>query len=77
MGPQTGLHQGVAMTTNTNPARESLRQEQREQREAAREAAEKGPDAELDKALKATFPASDPIAAQAPTKSGAADDKAS
>jgi len=73
MGPQTGLHQGVAMTTSTNPARESLRQEQQEQREAA----QKGPDAELDTALKATFPASDPIAAQAPTKSGAADGKAS
>lgn len=61
------------MTTITNPAKESLRQEQAEQREAAK----KGPDAELDKALKDTFPASDPIAAQAPTKPGAADDKAS
>ena len=61
------------MMTNTNPAKESLRQEQQEQREAAK----KGPDAELDKALKDTFPASDPIAAQAPTKPGAADDKAS
>lgn len=65
------------MTTSTNPATESLRQEQREQREAAKDAARKGPDAELDKALKDTFPASDPVAAQAPTKPGAADDKAS
>lgn len=77
MGSQTGLHQGVAMTTSTNPARESLRQEQQEQRKAASEAARKGPDAELDTALKATFPASDPVAAQTPTKSGAADGKAS
>lgn len=61
------------MTTSTNPAKDSLRQEQAEQRQAAK----KGPDAELDKALKDTFPASDPIATQAPTKSGAADAKAS
>lgn len=61
------------MTTSTNPAKESLRQEQAQQRQTAK----KGPDAELDKALKDTFPASDPIAAQAPTKSGAADDKTS
>lgn len=61
------------MTTSTNPAKESLRQEQQEQREAAK----KGPDAELDKALKDTFPASDPIAVQTPTKPGAADDTAS
>lgn len=59
--------------TSTNPAKESLRQEQAEQREAAK----KGPDAELDKALKDTFPASDPIAAQTPTKPGAAEDQTS
>jgi hypothetical protein len=56
------------MTTSTNPAKESLRKEQREQRQASRK---QGKDAELDKALEGTFPASDPVAAQAPTKPGA------
>ncbi|WP_347268982.1 hypothetical protein [Paracoccus sp. (in: a-proteobacteria)] len=56
------------MTTTANPARESLRKEQKEQRKAERE---KGPDAELDEALKETFPASDPVAVQTPTKPGA------
>lgn len=51
-----------------NPAKESLRKEQREQRKAARG---KGEDADLVKALKDTFPASDPVAAQTATKPGA------
>lgn len=56
--------------TSTNPAKESLRKEQREQRKAG---AKQGKDAELTKALEDTFPASDPVAAQAPTKPGASD----
>ncbi|PZU90571.1 MAG: hypothetical protein DI527_14535 [Chelatococcus sp.] len=51
-----------------NPATESLRKEQREQRVAERK---HGKDAALDEALEETFPASDPIAAQEPTKPGA------
>ncbi|MDP3408323.1 hypothetical protein [Bosea sp. (in: a-proteobacteria)] len=59
------------MTTTTNPATESLRQEQQEQRETV---AKHGKDALLDKALEDTFPASDPVAAQAPMTPGASDD---
>jgi len=64
---------GASMTTHanptsTNPAKESLRKEQHEQRKAVDE---HGADAELTKALEDTFPASDPVAAQAPTKPGA------
>lgn len=58
----------TTMSTSTNPAKESLRKEQQAQREAARG---KGKDAELDKALADTFPASDPVAAQSATKPGA------
>jgi len=57
------------MHTSHNPAKESLRKEQKEQRKAARE---HGKDAELNRALKDTFPASDPVAAQAPVKPGTA-----
>lgn len=56
------------MQNQDNPARESLRQEQKAQKEAARG---KGKDAELDAALKDTFPASDPVAVQSATKPGA------
>jgi hypothetical protein len=56
------------MTTTANPAKESLRKEQKEQRKAERE---QGKDAKLDEALKETFPASDPVAAQTPIKPGA------
>lgn len=59
------------MTTSTNPATESLRQEQQEQRETV---AKHGKDALLNKALEDTFPASDPVAAQAPITPGASDD---
>jgi hypothetical protein len=59
---------GTTMTTTANPAKESLRKEQKEQRKTERE---RGPDAELDEALKDTFPASDPVAAQTPIKPGA------
>jgi hypothetical protein len=55
------------MATTTNPAKESLHKEQKEQRQAARK---HGKDAELDRALKDTFPASDPVAVQTATKPG-------
>lgn len=55
------------MTTSTNPAKQSLRKEQREQRQASRK---QGKDAALDKALEDTFPASDPVAMETPTKPG-------
>ncbi|CAM5198499.1 hypothetical protein ARD30_16515 [Bosea thiooxidans] len=58
------------MTTTANPAKESLRKEQKAQRKAERE---HGKDAMLDRALKDTFPASDPVAAQEPTKPGSKD----
>lgn len=59
------------MMTSTNPAKESLRQEQQEQRETI---AKHGKDALLNKALEDTFPASDPVAAQAPITPGSSDD---
>ena len=55
------------MSATANPAKESLRKEQKEQRKAERE---HGKDAELNRALKDTFPASDPVAAQTPIKPG-------
>ncbi|KPF63190.1 hypothetical protein IP69_19545 [Bosea sp. AAP35] len=60
-------------TTDANPAKESLLQEQQEQRELI---AEHGEDALLNKALEDTFPASDPIATQTPIKPGASDSEA-
>lgn len=51
----------------TNPAKESLRKEQKEQREAERK---RGKNDELDKALADTFPASDPVALETPTRPG-------
>jgi hypothetical protein len=57
------------MTKTANPATESLRQEQAQQKRAAKGKSE---DAILTDALKETFPASDPVAAQTPTKPGAA-----
>ncbi len=56
-----------AADAKTNPAKESLRQEQREQREAERK---REKDGDLSEALKDTFPASDPIAAQITTTPG-------
>ena len=58
------------MTKTANPAKESLRKEQREQRRAARE---HGKDDMLEKALKDTFPASDPVAVETPSKPGSHD----
>jgi hypothetical protein len=57
------------MTKTANPAKESLRQEQAQQKRAAKGKSE---DAALTDALKDTFPASDPVAAQAATKPGKA-----
>jgi hypothetical protein len=58
------------MVNSANQAVESLRKEQRKQREDAKKASAKGK-TELDKALEDTFPASDPVAPQSPTKPGA------
>jgi hypothetical protein len=58
------------MANSANRAVESLRKEQREQRKDEKKAggsAEK----QLDRALKDTFPASDPVAPQVPIKPGA------
>jgi hypothetical protein len=57
------------MKDKKNPAVESLREEQKAQRKEEREATV---DQKLEKALKDTFPASDPVAEQAPTTPGAA-----
>jgi len=62
------------MAQSASKAVESLRQEQRQQREdekANGNSAEK----QLDKALKDTFPASDPVAPQSPVKPGAPKDR--
>lgn len=67
---EPALQQGITMASSANKAVESLRKEQREQREDEKKvggSAEK----QLDKALKDTFPASDPVAPQVPTKPGA------
>lgn len=63
-------NKGTIMTNSANKAVESLRKEQREQREDEKKAAGKG-ESELDRALEDTFPASDPVAPQSPTKPGA------
>ena len=55
------------MANSASKAVESLRKEQREQRKEAGGSAEK----QLDEALQETFPASDPVAPQSPTKPGA------
>lgn len=57
------------MSAAANPAKESLRREQDDQKRAAKG---KSQDAALTDALKDTFPASDPVAAQAPSKPGKA-----
>ena len=63
-------NKGTIMTNSANKAVESLRKGQREQREDEKKAAGKG-ESELDRALEDTFPASDPVAPQSPTKPGA------
>ena len=58
------------MANSANQAVESLRKEQRKQREDDKKTGSSA-DAQLDKALKDTFPASDPVAPQTPIKPGA------
>jgi hypothetical protein len=58
------------MASSANKAVESLRKEQREQRKQEQKTGGEK-ESELDKALEDTFPASDPIAPQSPTKPGA------
>jgi hypothetical protein len=58
----------AANAKKASPAKQSLRMEQKEQRKAERK---HGKDAELNKALEDTFPASDPVAVQSTTTPGA------
>lgn len=60
------------MADDDNPAVESLRQEQVAQRKEEREMTA---DQKLERALKDTFPASDPVAEQVPMTPGAAEDR--
>ena len=60
------------MANSHSPAVESLREEQQSQ---AKEERELTPDQKLERALKDTFPASDPIAEQVPITPGAAEEK--
>jgi hypothetical protein len=57
------------MTREKSPAVESLKEEQKAQR---KEECEVTADQKLERALKDTFPASDPVAEQVPIKPGAA-----
>lgn len=58
------------MTKTASRAVESLRKEQREQRKEERKAGG-SLERQLDKALRDTFPASDPVAPESPVKAGA------
>ncbi|MGO4408069.1 hypothetical protein AB4Z10_27925 [Bosea sp. RAF48] len=58
------------MAQEKSPAVESLKQEQKTQRKEEREMT---PDQKLERALKDTFPASDPVAEQVPVTPGAAE----
>lgn len=60
------------MANEQNPAVESLRREQKTQRKEERELT---PDQKLERALKDTFPASDPVAEQVPITPGAAEEQ--
>lgn len=60
------------MANTPSPAVESLREEQKSQAKAERE---QTPDQKLERALKDTFPASDPVAEQVPITPGAAEEK--
>jgi hypothetical protein len=60
------------MADPQSPAVESLRREQKSQEKAERELT---PDQKLEKALKDTFPASDPVAQQVPITPGAAEEQ--
>jgi hypothetical protein len=67
----TPIKGDIAMTETANPATESLKKEQQEQRETERKLGKEGM---LEKALKDTFPASDPVATQTPVTPGAKDE---
>lgn len=60
------------MTEKKSPAVKSLEQEQTAQRKEEREMTV---DQKLEKALKDTFPASDPVAEQVPITPGGTEDK--
>ena len=60
------------MANDPSPAVESLRREQKSQEKAERELT---PDQKLERALKDTFPASDPVAQQVPITPGAAEEQ--
>jgi hypothetical protein len=60
------------MANDPSPAVESLRREQKSQEKAERELT---PDQKLERALKDTFPASDPVAQQVPIAPGAAEEQ--
>lgn len=60
------------MADAQNPAVESLRQEQKAQKKADRELTS---DQKLERALKDTFPASDPVAQQVPITPGVAEEQ--
>jgi len=62
----------ASMANDQSPAVESLRREQMSQAKAERELT---PDQKLEKALKDTFPASDPVAQQVPITPGAAEEQ--
>ncbi|MGO4407928.1 hypothetical protein AB4Z10_27160 [Bosea sp. RAF48] len=60
------------MADPQSPAVESLRQEQKSQKKAERKLTS---DQKLERALKDTFPASDPVAQQVPITLGAAEEQ--
>lgn len=60
------------MADAQSPAVESLRKEQKSQAKAERELT---PDQKLERALKDTFPASDPVAEQVPITPGSPEEK--
>ncbi|MGO4405698.1 hypothetical protein AB4Z10_15725 [Bosea sp. RAF48] len=60
------------MANDQSPAVESLRREQKSQEQAERELTS---DQKLERALKDTFPASDPVAQQVPITPGAAEEQ--
>lgn len=60
------------MANENSPAVESFREERKNQR---REERELTPDQKLERALKDTFPASDPVAEQVPITPGAAEEQ--
>jgi len=60
------------MANEQSPAVESLRQEQKSQRKEERELT---PDQKLERALKDTFPASDPVVEQVPITPGGTEEQ--